>query len=116
VSIADLGTILTAISKLPDLIAQVNNNELRLQKLETALATQQEIIARIDSVTNAMADDISTIIAKIKALQDAVASGSSAAVSSAMDSLAPSLTTLETTEANLRSLGADPANPVSAIV
>lgn len=115
-SLADWGTILTALSKLPDLITQVNTYELRLQKLEIALATQQEIITRIDAITNSMADDISTITAKIKTLQDAVTSGNSAAISSAMDSLAPSLSTLETTEANLRSLGADPANPVPVTV
>jgi uncharacterized coiled-coil protein SlyX len=112
VSLADWGSILTALSKVPDLLAQANTNELRLQKLETALATQQEIITRIDTVTNAMADDISTITTKIKALQDAVTSGNSAAISDAMDSLAPSLTTLETTEANLRALGSDQSNPV----
>lgn len=111
-SLGDLGSILTAISKLPDLIAQVNVTELRLQKLESALATQQEIVTRIDAVTNAMADDISTITAKIKALQDAVTSGNATAISDAMDGLAPSLTTLETTEANLRALGSDQANPV----
>jgi len=78
------------------------------------MATQEEVIARIDAVTTAMGTDVGTLRQKLTDLQAAVASGNPAAVSTAMDALAPSIGNLETMETTLHALGSDPANPVPA--
>jgi uncharacterized coiled-coil protein SlyX len=107
VTLSSLGQLLSSLSQLPDALT-------RITQLEVRMATQESVIAQIDAVTTAMGTDVGTLRQKLIDLQSAVDSRDQAAVSSAMDALAPSISNLETMENVLHALGSDPANPVPA--
>lgn len=76
------------------------------------MATQEQVIARLNTVTNAYAEDTATIRQQLIDLRAALTSGNQVAVSAALDALDPSISGLETMETNLRGLGANPTTPV----
>jgi hypothetical protein len=105
VSIRSLGQALLLIDRLQDLFNRVD-------VLEMIVATTEDVLARIDAFTTGLGDDVIAIVAKVKSLQDAIASGESAAISSAMDELSPSISKMETIGAQLHSVASDPAAPI----
>jgi len=113
-NLSDWVVVLNNVNALPTIITELTDHESRLKQLELRMATAENTLAALDAVTNALADDAASIRTKLEALQAAISSGNQAAVTAAMDTLAPDISKLQATETTLRGLGADPANPVPA--
>jgi uncharacterized coiled-coil protein SlyX len=111
-SLSEWARLLRFLDQLPELFAQVADHESRVKGLEDRMTTSESVITRIDAVTTAMGTDVGTLRQKLADLTAAVQSGNQAAVSSALDALAPSIANLEAMETTLHALGSDPANPV----
>jgi uncharacterized coiled-coil protein SlyX len=103
----DFMTLVQLIVELPDLKA-------RIQRVEDRMATQADTLARIDTFTNQLGDDVLAVSAKFDALKDAVTSGSQAAIEAAFADLSPHLDKLQTIGDQLHTLASDPANPLPA--
>lgn len=89
------------------------------------MASEQDVIIQINDITNrvsttitTMAGDTRSVADKLAALQGAITSGNQAAVSAAMDNIAPELgkmsamaDQLDTIKTALHTLASDPNNP-----
>jgi hypothetical protein len=93
--------------------------------MEGQMATEQDVIIQINDITNrvsttitTMAGDTRSVADKLAALQGAITSGNQAAVSAAMDNIAPELgkmsamaDQLDTIKTALHTIASDPNNP-----
>src|SRR5207245_7312888 len=93
--------------------------------MESLMASEQDVIIQINDITNrvsttitTMAGDTRSVADKLAALQGAITSGNQAAVSAAMDNIAPELgkmsamaDQLDTIKTALHTLASDPNNP-----
>jgi hypothetical protein len=91
------------------------------------MASEQDVIIQINDITNrvsttitTMAGDTRSVADKLAALQGAITSGNQAAVSAAMDNIAPELgkmsamaDQLDTIQTALHTLASDPNNPTA---
>jgi hypothetical protein len=91
------------------------------------MASEQDVIIQINDITNrvsttitTMAGDTRSVADKLAALQGAITSGNQAAVSAAMDNIAPELgkmsamaDQLDTIKTALHTLASDPNNPTA---
>jgi uncharacterized coiled-coil protein SlyX len=103
----DFMTLVQLIVELPEL-------KTRIEQMEERMATEADTLARIDTFTNQLGDDVLAVNAKFDALKNAVTSGSQAAIEAAFDDLSPHLDKLQTIGDQLHQLASDPANPLPA--
>lgn len=112
--LSEWAALLTQLSQLQSFYQRVDAHTTQLADLEFRMTSEETTTARLDAVTNNLANDVSTIRALVQQLRDAVTSGSQAAIDSAMARLAPHVDTLEQMENTLRGLpneGPAPSGP-----
>lgn len=97
---------------LRDTDRRITAHENRLTQLEQKMATEESVLARIDTFTTGLGDDVMAITAEIKNLKVEIAAGNTTAVAAAFDKLGPSLDHLETIGSQLHAVASDPANPL----
>lgn len=106
--------LFTQLSDLQQLYDQVRVHEDRLSSLERRMATEEATSARIDAVTNNLANDVVEIRQTLADLRTAVNSNNQAAIESAMDRVSSHIDTLEQAENVLRALPSEPAPTAAA--